>query len=115
MDDLTCVTPEGDTRRSACDPGQAAGVMAALASPWRIQIVRLLADEELDVSDIAERLGLSVANTSHHLGRLRSAGLVMSRRDGTRIANRLAGPQVLGLCAAACESAWEPAVVAARS
>lgn len=38
--------------------------MAALASPWRIEIVRLLADDELDVTDIAQRLGLPVANTT---------------------------------------------------
>ena len=88
--------------------------MAALASPWRIEIVRLLADDELDVTDVAERLGLSVANTSHHLGRLRRAGLVISRRDGTRITNRLAGPHVQDLCVAACATAGDPAAAAPR-
>lgn len=85
-----------------CDPDDVAEVRAALASPSRLEIVRLLAEEELDVSEIAHRLGASGATTSHHLGPLRRAGLVASRRDGRRVLNRIADPAVLDLCAAAC-------------
>jgi DNA-binding transcriptional ArsR family regulator len=106
--------PVGPVTGPSCDAERAAAVMGALASPWRIEIVRLLADDELDVTDIAERLDLSVANTSHHLGRLRQAGLVISRRAGTRITNRLAGPHVHDLCAAACDTARDPAAAAPR-
>lgn len=91
-----------------CDPVDVAAVMAALASPSRLEIVALLADAELDVTEIAHRLGASVATTSHHLGPLRRAGLVTSRRDGTRILNRITGPHVLDLCAAACATANRP-------
>ena len=87
---------------SDCDPGDVAEILAALASPSRLAIVGVLADAELDVTEIAQRLGASVATTSHHLGPLRRTGLVASRRVGTRILNRLAGPDVLDLCAAAC-------------
>ena len=89
--------PAGPVTGLSCDAERVAAVMAALASPWRIDIVGLLATDELDVTDIAERLGLSVANTSHHLVRLRRAGLVISRRDGSQITNRLAGPHVQDL------------------
>lgn len=90
---------------ASCDPDDVAEIMAALASPSRLEIVRLLADAELDVGEIDQRLGASVATTSHHLGPIRRAGLVASRRDGTRILNRIASPRVLDLCAAACEMA----------
>lgn len=66
------------------DPRGAAELLRALASPWRLEIVRLLATEELDVTTLAKRLGLSVANASQHLVRLRAAGIVGSRQDGTR-------------------------------
>jgi len=85
-----------------CDPGRVAAVMAALASPSRLEIVRLLGHDGLDVGALADRLGLSVANTSQHLGRLRRAGLVVSCRHGTRIVNTLADPGVLDVCLAAC-------------
>lgn len=92
----------------ACDPDEVAEVMAALANPSRLEIVRLLAEAELDVTDLAHGLGASVATTSHHLGPLRRAGLVSSRRHGTRILNRLADPHVIELCAAACAIANPP-------
>ena len=97
-----------------CDVDDVAEIMAALASPSRVAIVRLLAEEEFDVGEIAQRLGASVATTSHHLGPLRRAGLVTSRRDGTRILNCVAGPRVLDLCAAACAMAHPPARSTAR-
>jgi DNA-binding transcriptional ArsR family regulator len=100
---LTAPRPEPDLD-AACDAERAAEVFAALASPWRLEIVRLLATGPLEVTEIANQLGISVANTSHHLARLRFAGLVTSRRDGTRITNTLAGPHVLALCLAACEA-----------
>lgn len=107
--DLTA--PRSD---AGCDVDDVAEVMAALASPSRVAIVRLLAHEELDVGEIAQRLGASVATTSHHLGPLRRAGLVTSRRDGTRILNRVAGARVLDLCAAACAMVDPPARSTAR-
>ncbi len=104
---LTAPRPEPDLD-AVCDSEHAAEVFAALASPWRLEIVRLLAAGPLEVTEIADELGISVANTSHHLGRLRQAHLVTSRRDGTRITNTLAGPHVLALCLAACETAPPP-------
>ena len=98
---VTASPPTGYRYRD-CEPAEVAEILAALTSPSRLGIVRLLADTELDITDIALRLGASVATTSHHLGPLRRARLVISRREGTRILNRLAGPHVLELCDAAC-------------
>ena len=95
-------SPPTVNRPQDCDPVEVAETLAALASPSRLGIVRLLAGTELDVTEIAVQLGASVAATSHHLGPLRRARLVISRREGTRILNRIAGPHVLELCEAAC-------------
>jgi DNA-binding transcriptional ArsR family regulator len=78
-----------------------ADVLSALASPRRVEIIQLLAERELDVGQLASGLGIPVANTSHHLVRLRTAGLVTSRRDGTRVFNRLATSDVTALVRAA--------------
>ncbi|MFO7590143.1 MAG: metalloregulator ArsR/SmtB family transcription factor, partial [Acidimicrobiia bacterium] len=74
-----------------------AEVAKALASGRRAEIVDLLAQGERSVDDIAGELGQSVANTSHHLRVLARAGLVRTRRDGTRIFYELASDQVAGL------------------
>lgn len=69
-------------------------VAAALGSGRRAEIVDLLAQGERSVEEIATQIGQSVANTSHHLRKLARAGLVDTRRDGTRIYYGLAGEHV---------------------
>ena len=69
----------------------------ALASGRRIELVDVLANGERTVEALAGEVGLSVANTSQHLQILRQAGLVSSRREGTSVHYRLAGPEVFEL------------------
>lgn len=71
-----------------------AEVARALASGRRAEIVDVLAQGERSVEDLAEEIGQSVANTSHHLRALTRAGLLTSRREGTRIFYRLANERV---------------------
>jgi DNA-binding transcriptional ArsR family regulator len=47
------------------------------------------------VSEIAERIALSSSATSQHLGRLREAGLVLSRRQSQEIFYSISTPQVM--------------------
>jgi rhodanese-related sulfurtransferase/DNA-binding HxlR family transcriptional regulator len=77
-----------------------AAVAKALGSGRRAEIVDLLAQGERSVDEVAAELDQSVANTSHHLRALARAGLVTTRRDGTRIHYRLAGERVWALWAA---------------
>lgn len=71
-----------------------AEVAGALAAGRRAEIVDLLAQGERSVEEVAGEIGQSMANASHHLRALARAGLVRSRRDGTRIYYRLAGDEV---------------------
>jgi len=77
-----------------------AEVASALGSGRRAEIVDLLTQGERSVEEVAGEIGQSVANTSHHLRTMARAGLVDSRRDGTRIYYRLAGEHVQQLWAA---------------
>jgi rhodanese-related sulfurtransferase/DNA-binding MarR family transcriptional regulator len=74
-----------------------ASVGKAVSSGRRAEIVDLLAQGERSVEDVAAELGQSVANTSHHLRNLARAGLVRTRREGTRVIYGLASDQVLEL------------------
>jgi DNA-binding transcriptional ArsR family regulator len=74
-----------------------AGVARALASGRRAEIVDVLAQGERSVDELAREIGQSVANTSHHLRALARAGVVATRREGTRIFYRLASDRVAEL------------------
>jgi DNA-binding transcriptional ArsR family regulator len=63
--------------------------LAILADPARLSLCRHLVNEPITTSDLAARTGMTVPQVSRHLGRLREAGLLVSRRDGRMIQHRL--------------------------
>jgi rhodanese-related sulfurtransferase/DNA-binding transcriptional ArsR family regulator len=71
----------------------------ALSSGRRAEIVEVLAQGERSVDEIAEEIEQSIANTSQHLQHLLQAGLVRSRRDGSRVRYALASQRVAELWA----------------
>jgi ArsR family transcriptional regulator len=90
-------------------------VHKALADVNRLRIVRVLAGAESTVADLVKEVGLSQPLVSWHIGRLRAAGLVATRRLGRETFCRLRPEafaafaereaQVLGLSRAATERA----------
>jgi rhodanese-related sulfurtransferase/predicted transcriptional regulator len=71
-----------------------AEVARALANGRRAEIIDVLAQGERSVDDIATEIEQSTPNTSHHLQVLARAGLVATRRAGTRIYYRLASDDI---------------------
>lgn len=67
-----------------------AGVAQALAHPHRLLLLDLVAQRERSVDELARASGLSLANASQHLQRLRRAGLVAARKTGKEVRCRLA-------------------------
>src|SRR5919201_2109892 len=82
-----------------------ASVAQALGSGRRAEIVDVLAQGERSVDELASEIAQSVANTSQHLQVLARAGLVRSRREGTRVFYRLASDRVAELWTAVREVA----------
>ncbi len=60
---------------------EVAALLKLLADPTRLAIMRLLAHREHCVCDLEQALGISQSMTSHHIGVLRRAGLVLQRRE----------------------------------
>lgn len=72
-------------------------VSRAFGSGRRAEIIDLLLQGEHSVEAVAAGIGQSLANTSHHLQVLASAGLVASRRQGQRVIYRPASVRVVEL------------------
>ena len=79
---------------------QFATVAKSLGHAHRLELLEQLAQGERTVEILADRTGLSIANTSQHLQQMRRAGLVTNRRDGKFVFYQLADDSVLSLLAA---------------
>ena len=72
---------------------QASELLRALANEQRLMILCNLANGELSVGELNERIELSQSALSQHLAVLREAGLVNTRKDGQQVYYSLAdGP-----------------------
>jgi DNA-binding transcriptional ArsR family regulator/rhodanese-related sulfurtransferase len=78
---------------------QFARVGKALASPKRLELLDILAQGERSVESLAKATALKLTTASAHLQTLRQGGLVLSRKEGTRIYYRLASNEVARLYA----------------
>ena len=95
-----------------------AGMVKALAHPTRLQMLALLREGERCACEFGPLLGLGQANVSQHLGILREAHLVHTRRDGTRIMYSLADertPRVLDTLAEIARDQFIEAAAALRT
>src|SRR5215471_3053401 len=89
----------GDVVRKAALFEALARAGKALASGKRLELLDLLAQGERSVDALARASGLGLSTASAHLQTLKQAGLVATRREGTRIHYRLAGRDVAALYA----------------
>ena len=72
-----------------------ADVFKVLANPKRLEIVHLIRDREITVSELEEMLDMRQSNLSQHLMVLRENNLVKTRREGTRIYYSLTDSKIL--------------------
>lgn len=64
------------------EPRRCAELLAALAAPERLRIVRYLAEGAHNVTEIADMLKTPAVNVSHHLNVLRHSGLIRGAKKG---------------------------------
>ncbi|HTV87079.1 MAG TPA: metalloregulator ArsR/SmtB family transcription factor [Dyella sp.] len=85
--------------RMRAHAGEAADLLKALANQQRLLILCHLAEGELAVGTMQERLNLSQSALSQHLARLREEELVTTRREAQTVYYQLADGPVRALMA----------------
>ncbi|WP_324825856.1 metalloregulator ArsR/SmtB family transcription factor [Sinanaerobacter sp. ZZT-01] len=60
-------------------------IFKVLGEEARIDILNILGKQELNVSEIADKVKISRPTVSHHMQILKRAGVVFSRREGKEI------------------------------
>ena len=76
----------------------AAELFSVLSTPIRLQILGVLCDGELSVSQILERVETTQPNLSQHLAILYRHGVIGKRKDGTQVIYNVQSEKAVALC-----------------
>ncbi|MBG0562266.1 ArsR/SmtB family transcription factor [Actinoplanes aureus] len=85
--------------------GEAGMLLGMLADVTRLRLMGVLLGGERDVTALTEAVGAARPAVSQHLGKLRLAGLVTTRREGRRVVYAVADPHVARLVTEALHAA----------
>lgn len=69
-----------------------------IAHPTRLQIIDILHDGEMSVTDLATQLQVAVGNLSQHLNLMKQRRVLESRKEGNSVIYRLANPKMIKAC-----------------
>jgi DNA-binding transcriptional ArsR family regulator len=73
---------------------EAARLLKAMANPVRLRLLCILAESEMPVGELAERLNIRLQATSQQLAQLRLEGLIQTRKEAQRVYYRLASKDI---------------------
>jgi ArsR family transcriptional regulator, lead/cadmium/zinc/bismuth-responsive transcriptional repressor len=79
------------------DAAHVAELFRAFSDTSRVRILSALIGRELNVSALAEEVGISESAISHHLRGLRQMRLVEARREGKEVYYRLEDEHIIAL------------------
>ena len=65
------------------------------SNPIRLEILNLLRDKKMFVTELIYQTKLSQANISQHLSIMKSKGIVVSERNGKNIYYKLSNPKII--------------------
>lgn len=69
-----------------------------ISHPTRLQIIDILHDGEMSVTDLAKQLQVAVGNLSQHLNLMKQRRVLESRKEGNSVIYRLANPKMIKAC-----------------
>ena len=75
-----------------------AEVCKVLANPKRLMILYLLSKGDKTVSELSKAIGVPMANTSQHLAKLRSRGLVKTKKIGQTVVYSISDNRIPQAC-----------------
>jgi len=72
-----------------------AEICKVFSNPTRLEILNLLRDKELSVTELIRQTKFSQANISQHLSIMASKDIVIQKRKGKNIYYRLTNPKII--------------------
>ncbi len=71
--------------------------LKALSHPIRLKILYVLSSKALSVRDLADTVGSSQSNVSHHLSTLRDKGMLVSSKDAKNVYYQLRDNRIINM------------------
>lgn len=71
--------------------------LKAISHPLRLKILCTLGNGSLSVSDLADSVGSSQSNVSHHLSTLRDKGMLVSNKKAKNVYYQLRDLRMIGM------------------
>jgi len=72
-----------------------AEICKVFSNPTRLEILNLLRDKEMSVTELIEKTKLTQANISQHLSIMKSKGMVISKRNGKNIYYKISNSKII--------------------
>ena len=72
-----------------------AEICKIFSNPIRLEILNLLRDKEMSVTELIKMSKLSQVNISQHLSIMKAKGIVVSQREGKMIYYKLSNPKII--------------------
>jgi len=63
--------------------------------PKRLEVINVLRDGEMTVTELSQKLGLTVGNLSQHLSMMKERHILLSRKEGNMVYYRIANPKLI--------------------
>jgi DNA-binding transcriptional ArsR family regulator len=74
-----------------------AELFRAFSDTSRVRILSAIVEQEINISTLAEMVGVTESAVSHHMRGLRQMRLVKARRDGKEVFYRVEDPHIIAL------------------
>ena len=74
-----------------------AELFRAFSDASRVRILSIIVEQEMNISALAEHVGVTESAVSHHMRSLRQMRLVKSRRDGKEVYYYVDDPHIIAL------------------
>lgn len=63
--------------------------------PKRLEVINVLRDGEMTVTELSQKLGMTVGNLSQHLSMMKERHILLSRKEGNMVYYRILSPKLI--------------------
>ena len=72
-----------------------ADMCQVFSHPKRLEAINILRDGEMTVTELSQKLGLTVGNLSQHLSMMKERHILLSRKEGNMVYYRILNPKLI--------------------